>query len=823
MLVKYPGLSVVAVLGMTVAIAIGSIAFTFVSAFLDPTLPLNEGERVVSIQNADVRRPSNPDRHALRDFALWRDRLTRLRDIGAYTMDSRTLVLPDGSADLVPVAFITASGFRVAQVPPAIGRTLLDDDEREGAPPVLVIAFEEWQRRFGGDSGVVGRTVRLGNTMHTVVGVMPAGFHFPVNHRYWAPLRLNPALYEPGGGPELYMFARLAAGVTLEEAQAELAAVGPAGAETRQQLRPQLLPYAYEHLGLDSPERAMFLRGIQLAVSLLLVVVAVNVSVLVYARTAARAGELAVRTALGASRLRVVGQLFAEALVLSALAAALGLTIARVGLATVVEQVAGSGLPFWLDFGLSPGLVLYVAGSAVLGAVIVGVLPGLRATGRDVQSGLAQLSARGSRMQLGRTWTAVIIAQVAIAVAVLPYVSYVAGQALRRGTAAPNFPIHEILRTQVALDRLEAPPAAEAAAYDSAGNALLLNRVQELVRRLEAEPGVAGVPFASHFPGEEGSARLEVEGGETSSVRLSRVDVDLLPVLGIRMLAGRGFAAPDVRVNASAADSTRSGTSGADATTAVVNRALAETMGTTGAVLDRRVRFVRRTEDGRGGWRIEQGPWIEVVGVMPDFTVQDDIDQAELKVYLPASLAGVLNGERSVDLAVRVRGSSAAAFTKRFREVAVAVDPALQLHDLRTAADLQWETQRLLRLMGLAVAGATLSVLLLSAAGIYAMMSFTVARRRREIGIRVALGANARRILSGIFARASAQLAAGVLVGALLAAAINQAAGGGLLTGEHRLLLPLAAVAMVLIGLLAALGPARRGLRVQPTEALREE
>lgn len=826
MLAKHPGLSVVSVLGMAVAIAIGSAAFTAISAFLDPTLPLPEGERVISLQNDDARSPSNPDRQVLRDFALWRARLTRVRDLGAYTADSRTLVPPNGSPELVSVAYITASGFRVARVAPVLGRTLLDEDEREGAPPVLVIAYEEWQRRFGGDSGIVGRTVRLGSTTSTVVGVMPPGFRFPVNHRYWAPLRLDPADYEPGGGPELYLFGRLAPGVTMEEAQAELAAVGPAGAETRRQLHPQVLPYAYVYLGLDSPERVMFLHGIRLAICLLLVVVAVNVSVLVYARTAARAGEIAVRTALGASRRRVVGQLFAEAFVLSGIAAAIGLTVARVGLAMVVatqERASGPGLPFWLDFGLSPGLMLYVAALAVLAAVIVGVLPALKATGRDVQSGLQQLSARGSRMQLGRTWTALIVAQVAIAVAVLPYVGFVAGQALRRGTAAPRFPVHEILRAQVALDRLEAPPAAEAAAYDSAANALLLRRAGELVRRLQAEPGVAGVTFASRFPGEEGYARVEVEGGETSRVRLSRVDVDLLPVLGIRMLAGRGFAASDVRANASGADTTGSGISGEDAATAIVSRLLADTMDATGGILGRRIRLVRRIEEDGGGWRVEQGPWIEVVGVMPDFTMQDDIDPAEARVYLPTSLAGVVNGARSVSLAVRVRGTPAAAFARRFREVAAGVDPALQLHDLRTAADLQWEAQQLLRLMGLAVVGAMSSVLLLSAAGIYAMMSFTVARRRREIGIRAALGADARRVLSGIFARASAQLGAGVLVGVLLAAAINQIAGGVLLAGESLLLLPLAAGLMLVVGLLAAFGPARQGLAVQPTEALREE
>jgi predicted permease len=831
MLRKHPGLSVVSVLGMAVAIAIGAGAFAVISAVLDPALPLHEGDRIVAIQNENAKHPGSPERQMLHDFALWRGRLTTVRDLSAYTAERRTLVLRDGSADLVAVAHITASGFRVARVAPVLGRPLLDADEREGAPPVLVIAHEEWQRRFGGDPGIIGRPIRLGSAYHLVVGVMPAGFRFPLNHRFWVPLRLDPADHAPGSGPELHLFGRLADGATMEEARAEIAAVGPADAARRSHLRPQVLPYTHTHLDIDNPGTALAFRGITLAISLLLVVVAVNVSVLVYARTAARVGEIAVRTALGASRRRVVGQLFAEALVLSAIAAAIGLSIAGVGLKVGMDflRVAlGGELPFWFDVGLSPGVVAYAAGLAVLAGVIVGVAPALEVTGKRVHAGLQQLSSRGSRMQLGRTWTLLIVAQVAVAVAVLPYAGYVAWQSLRRGTTAPVYPVDQILRARVVVERTEAPPAADAAVHDSLANALLLRRAEELVRRLKGEPGVAGVTFASAFPGEERYARVEVEGGVgTERVRFSRTDVDLLDVLGIPVVAGRRLAASDVRTGAGKSVA-RDGGAPLDneeaATAALVDAVLAERMGATGGVLGRRVRLVRRTGgDEASEERIEKGPWLEVVGVMPDFTVQGDIlEPADAKLYLPASLAGVVSGGHGVNLAVRLRGTSAPAFAARFRALAAAVDPALQLHDMRSAADLHWRSQQALRLMGVAVAAVTVSVLLLSAAGIYAMMSFTVARRRREIGIRAALGADPRRLLGGIFARAGAQLGTGVMVGVLLAAAVGGVAGG-LLSGERLLLLPLAAGLMFVIGLLAALGPARQGLAVQPTEALREE
>lgn len=340
MLVKYPGLSLIATIGMAVAIAIGAGSFAAIYALVDSTLPLDEGDRIVAIQNNRADNPGNPERQAVHDFFLWRDELTSVRDLTAFRMEQhRNLITADGRTELVPVAEMTASGFRVARVAPVLGRPLVDEDERAGAPPVIVIAYEEWQRRFDGDPDVVGRSVRLGNTVHTVVGVMPEGFRFPVQHRYWVPLRLNPSDYERGGGPSIHMFGRLANGITLDQAQAELNTIGRRMAavfpETHEHLRPQVLPYTHPFLDIDSPTMALAIHTLQFAISLLLVLVSVNVAILVYARTATRVGEIAVRSALGASRQRIVAQLFVEGLVLAAAAAALGLTLASVALGQV--------------------------------------------------------------------------------------------------------------------------------------------------------------------------------------------------------------------------------------------------------------------------------------------------------------------------------------------------------------------------------------------------------------------------------------------------------------------------------------------------------
>lgn len=807
MLVKYPGLSAVAVIGMSVAIAIGAGAFGALTSFMDPTLPLDDDERIIAIQNSVVTEPGQ-DRQTMQDFLLWREELTTVEDLGAFTTVYRNMAVPGKHVELVSVAQMTASGFRLARVAPVLGRPLIDDDEREGAPPVIVIAHEEWQRRFDADPGILGKLVHLGGEVHTVVGVMPEGFRFPLSHRYWAPLRLRTADREPGSGPTLIIFGRLTAGATIERAQAEIAPIGSRMAQTyprtHDHLRPTVLRYAHHFLGVDSLERIWTLRAFQTMVSLLLVVVAVNVAILVYARTATRSGEIAVRTALGASRRRIVTQLFAEALVLSGTAAAIGLAIVQVGFAKLNDdmQAIGVEVPFWLSLGLSNTLLLYVLALAMVGAVIVGVLPALQATGRRVQAGLQQLSTRGSQMQLGRTWTALIIAQVAVAVAILPFAMNMGTKAAGRGTMKAGYATEEFLRASLSLEREELP--ADTAAYERALEARFQERAALLLRRLEAEPAVSGVAFARYFPGSGDRQRIEIEGadGALDWAWTNRVDTDVFTVFDIPVLAGRNFAEADTREGSNAI---------------IVDRIFAEQVLDGVDVLGTRVRYVYRTGNAASA-EIEAGPWLEIVGVVPEFTIPFDGPQP--KIYEPVVLSELSTG---VNLAVRVRKSPASAFAGQLREVTAAVDPTLQLHELRSAADALQLSQRNMRYLAWGTVVVTLSVLLLSAAGIYAMMAFTVARRRREIGIRVALGAPARHVLSGIFARATIQLALGVVAGLLLAAVFDISSASDLLDGKALVLLPAVAAVMLAVGLLAALGPARQGLAVQPSEALRAE
>jgi len=359
MLVKYPGLTLTGGLGIAVAVAIGVTFFAILHSRFYPTIPLHEGDRLVGLENWD-RRTGREERRSLHDFGVWRQGLTSVQDMAAFRTVTRNVIGQDGSVEPVELAEMTPSGFLLARVPPLLGRSLVPADAAPGAPPVIVIGFDVWQSRFGSAPDVIGTRVRLGRTRHTIVGVMPKGFAFPVNHRYWIPLDADSPEYPRAEGPEIYMAGRLAPGRDLAAAHAELTVLADRMAarfpDTHGHLRAEVLPYGYLTTGMSRSSGDGFWPMCVMA-SLMLVIVCVNVAILIYARTATRLGEIAVRSALGASRARIVAQLSTESLVLSASAAATGLFTVKVLLDQLTRMALpldGLGAPpFWLDYGIS--------------------------------------------------------------------------------------------------------------------------------------------------------------------------------------------------------------------------------------------------------------------------------------------------------------------------------------------------------------------------------------------------------------------------------------------------------------------------------------
>ena len=817
MLLRYPGLSLVGVFGMAVGIMIAAGAFTVMATLMDAHLPLPDGDRIVSLLNWDVR-TNNRELRLIQDYPRWQQ-LTTLDDLGIARTVPRNLLAGGRRPEPITVAEISASAFRMVRVEALRGRYLMPEDEQPGAADAIVIGHREWVRRFDADPDIIGRQVQLGSVTHTVVGVMPEGFAFPVNHGYWIPWRIDPATYAARTGPGVNVFGKLAAGATIETARAELTAIGArASADwpaTHEHLRARIMPYTYAFNDMDDPENALALYAVQMAFVLLLIIVCVNVAVLVYARTATRQGEIAVRGALGASRRRIVAQLFVEALVVAGAAAAIGVFLLSVALRQLESNVTtmlDNGLPFWMSLRWTTSTVLYVVALTLIAAAIIGVLPALKATSRNVLTGLQTLSpGSGSRMQMGRLWTLMIVAQVALTVAVLPAAMFHAWNGLRLHTGDAGFASREFLSASLSVDRSTVTPTVE---DERAFTTRYTLAHEELDRRLRAEPAVTDVTFSLAGAGQELAMALEAEGEQPREdadynivegsklghlVRFNRVAGNFFRAFDVPVIMGRGFAPGDEETGQ-----------------VIVNRTLADSVFAGANPLGRRIKYVGRSREADEGHVLLEH-WYEIVGVVPDFPV-GRIDP-EPRVYHAAGFGEIYPAV----IGVRVRSSDPAAFAGTLRDVSAAVDPNLQLRDIWTNAILVERDQGILRMIGVTVTLVMLSVIVLSAAGIYALMSFTVARRRREIGIRAALGADRNRLLAGIFSRAIGQLAIGAMVGMLGAVGLEQILEGEMFQGRGAVLLPVVALVMTTVGLLAAVGPARQGLSIQPTEALREE
>jgi putative ABC transport system permease protein len=799
MLAKYPALSLIGGAGLAVGVAIGAGFFAFFYSFLYAALPVEGGERIVALENWDIDE-NEEMRRSMHDLVMWRREMKTVGEIGAFRTIARTVTSAGRSAEAVQVAQITADGFNITRVAPVIGRAMVSADESAGASAIVLIGYDVWHSLFGGDASVLGRELRLDNVVHTIVGVMPEGYGFPINHSYWIPLSTDTATFGPREGPDVFIFGRLRDGASMAQAQAELSALGAQAASafplTHARLQPRVMPYAHPILDIGGITTRDF-TAVQSMISLLALIVAVNVGVLVYARTATRQREIAVRTALGASRRRIVGQLFIEALVLSAIASAAGIALARFGIVQGSAIYAGEGgepVPYFLNFDMPLAAYVYVAMLTVFTAVVAGVLPALHATGRRAHDTLKQASGTDG-LRLGRVWTAMIIAQVAIAVTALPATIMMSWTGMQRSLTRANYSEDSFLAATVTAD-LDPPAGMPSSVYERESAARFEKTKTDLVARLEAEPAVDDVTVATTIPGSESRARIAIDGDV--NVRSGALEVcfnrgvapDFFDVFGARVIAGRAL---------------RDGDSTGATQAIVVNHAFVNQLLGGANAVGRRLRYVAGTTQ------------YEIVGVVTNLgtnTIAPDL--IEPVIYHS------LQSATSATALIRMRGNDPLQFSSRLRDLTSALDPTLRLR-IVTFSEMKRQAQIGLRLMLLGSSLVILTALLLSAAGIYAMMSFTVSQRRKEIGIRAAMGADAGQLLRSMFTRAALQLAAGIVVGTVLAFMIDQASEGEMLGSLGRALLPVTAVVMTIVGLFATIGPALRGLRIQPTEALRAE
>ena len=600
LLVKHIGLTVVGTVAMAFAIWSGIVAFEFYTQIMHPRLPLEGGARIVAIVMVDTasRGEKAPTLH---DFVAWRDALTSVQDLAAYRDRNWNVIVGTAVPEPVAVAEISAATFRVVQERPVLGRPLVEADEKPGAPWVVLIGHDVWQSRFESDPNVIGRELRLGNVPHTIVGVMPEGFRFPLAHGFWVPLRLNPVNYPRQQSPVVRVFGRLSPGATLEAAQPELTVLGATAAtafpDTHEHLKPRIVPYIdsiFRGFSADSASEVFW--GNLLSV-LLVFLVCGNVALLMFARAATRENEILVRTALGAGRGRIMGQLFVEALVLAMVAALVAVTFAQLAwhslFAMVTENMFENRVPFWMHSSVSPRTLVYAALLTLVAAAIAGLLPGLKVT-RGIGTRLRQSGPGGGGLRFGGIWTVLIVMQVAVMAIVPTPVIAIYGDVAKWARAANAGLVPEqYLAATMAMDR-EKVPGAAGATFTGRFTAA----TQELERRLEAEPGVTGVTVASVLPlmdhpsrqidVDEGSAAPADRNSSHRRVSSAWVALDFFDVLDTPILSGRAFHSGDLLPGAR---------------TVIVNQSFAQVVLGGNNPIGRRLRYSRASHSRTGKTR----------------------------------------------------------------------------------------------------------------------------------------------------------------------------------------------------------------------------
>ncbi len=788
MVLRNPWMSAVAAVSLAGAMAVTIAGFSLFWDSYYAELPFAHADRLVAVRDLDERRGGSPSPR-LGVVREWRAHQRSLDVIGAAY--SRPREIADGAGGLVryPVSTMTASGFRVTGVEPLYGRALWDADEAQGAEPVVVLGHRAWTTLFGSDPLAVGRTLDVDGEMRRIVGVMPEGFRFPLSEDRW-----------------IRVFGRLAPGATMEQAEAELesiragyAAAHPEDTELGDR-RATIIPYVQSET--EAGAEAMFFAMFAFML-LILSVACASVANLLLCRTMARRGEIAVRAAMGASRARLVSQLLLEALLITSVAALIGVGAAALGLRWFNAWIPVENLPFWVRFGISPPTVVFAVLASFVAAVLAGIAPALRATGGALADVLKDQQRGASGVRFGAVSGALTVAEISIAVAFLAAAG-LAGRSLLDATgASAALAGHETLVADVRIaddysvrpDGTVAVPAGDIPAERWPALA------EEVRLAVAALPGVRAAALATALPmRQHRGGEIEIDGparGEPpAGVRVLETEVtpEHFEVFGGHLLAGRLLGRSDTR---------------ASEPVVVVNRPLVERLFGVENPVGRRIRPVTTTT----------GPWLSIVGVVDGVPMNPAGDRQ------PGYYRAFAQGHGATfSLAARVDGTPT-ALAAAVKQAVRRIDDRLDVAGLETHAEMAERMFVSYKMMSLTFVGLGGTTLFLAVLGLYAVMSFSVTARTREIGIRLALGAGGARVATAILQRGLRQIALGLLLGSAggwaLMRLLSSIPIGMSASGPQ--LLVMAAGTMAAAGMLACFVPMLRTLRVHPVEALRHD
>lgn len=788
---RQPLVSALAVAALALGIGLTTMMFSILNGAVLRGLPFEESERLLHVAPFDIA--DGDDFEASQwELARWRERQTSFDGLSGFYIGNANVVGPDGTPERYRTAWITANTFSLLRVRPALGRDFRPEEERRSANPVAIVSDRLWRDRFAGRPDVLGQPIRVNGVAMTVVGVMPPKFAFPVSQDLWVALRLDDAFEARERAPTLEVVGRLKRGVSRDQASAEMATIvaqlAPEDPKRRDGgVTAEVKSYVEEFVG---SETVALLTVMFAAVTLVLVIACVNVANLVLARAADRTKEVAVRTALGAGRRRIVIDTLWEVAVLCAAGGALGLILATVGANTFNQGVQDTNPPFWIDVRVDRVVAAFVLGVTALSVLVAGLGPALRASRGDVLPLLQDEGRGATSLSMGRLSRALVVAEMALSFALLVASGFVVQSIVNIARFNPGFSTRDVFSARLTL------PAADYA--DAASRARFAER---LTARVAALPGVASTALATFLPPNAESGPVVVGGRTYASerdyprARWSTVSPRYFETLRLRVLEGREFL-----------DSDRPET----VPVAIVSARFARLHYPEGA-LGRQVRIESADEPP---------VWRTIVGVVPDVAEIDIGPTIEEMVYLPLTQAP----SAFVTLLAQV-GGDPMTIGSAVRSAVTALDPNLPIYNVTSVqAAIDDETWVWRIFAGLfSTFGA--AALLLAAIGLYGVMAFSVSRRTQEFGVRLAVGADAASLQRLVLHQGARQIGLGVVLGLGLAIALSRALATLFFQVNPYDIRVFAGVGALLLvtGLAAALVPARRASRVDPMTALRAQ
>jgi putative ABC transport system permease protein len=809
MLAKNPGFTAVAVLTLALGIGANTAIFSVVYAVVMKPLPYKQPAQLVRIYSEF---PTFPGGGLRRFWISAPEYLDIKRDSTSWqSMESwaETSVNIAGVTEPIRASatYVTGGLLESVGVSPMIGRTITNEDDKPGASAVALISYGLWRRGFGGDPGIVGHDTTLSGAKCTIIGVMPKDFQFPPGEinpaEVWLPLQIDPA--NPGGRGShfLYLLGRMKPGVTLGQANAEMAQLvrhyGETASANTHAFRPDrhplvMYPFQAEVIRTVRPAMIMLL----FAVGFVLLIACVNVANLLLARAEVRQRETAIRTALGASFGRLARQFIVEGTVLSLLGAAAGLVLAYGSLQLIVSSNAGM-IPRISEVSLNGKVLLFTLLTCVATGIFFGLAPLVQVVTRNLHDSLKSASGRSTATATANWFRrSLVVGEVALALVLL-----VGCGLLIRGfwnllQVNPGYSPHGLMTMRVALSQTAYPENKNAMAFWA--------NLQERLSRL---PGVKSAALVSGLPPER-----QINANDTTIENLAMgpdapiqnvdfwqtVSDHYFETMGIPLIEGRlfdqrdGDGAPSV---------------------VIINQAMALHFWKNESAVGKRVRPTSTPP----------GPWLTVVGVVADVKNAGLDRAAGTELYFPyRQMATNGFGIRNFSIVLRTNGDPA-ALSNSASAVIHQADPSLPIANVRTMDEVLSAAESRPRFLTLLLTLFSVVALALAAVGIYGLMAYSVAQRMQEIGIRMALGAQARDVLRLILGSGMGLTLAGVLLGFVVALVLSRAMTSMLFGVKATDPLTFAAVALLLSGvaLLACYVPARRATKIDPLIALRYE